>query len=614
MPLLCTLHVAGRGNLFMADLAALFGAGLEDLGIRSRVAVDEIPEGGDGHVDVIVAPHEWFVLGPSLVPDDRFEIVSRSAVLTTEQPGTQWFDLGLPWVKAAAAAFDLNRRAVDALSAHRRDVVHTPVGYHRSIDRWGGVDDGPRPLAATFLGGATERRLSLLAGLAPVLGHRDSRLLLHDPRRPVTNEHEWFVAGERRPELLAASKVLVNLHRGEEPYFEWVRAIEAVANGAVLLSEPSSGHEPLEPFVDFVVADGANLAAHLEALIVDDDTRDRIAASAYERARCELDLVKLLKPLVDVLDDVATRTARPVTRLPEPAPPPQRPRPAPPADEHTRTLGVLKRVLTEQIALERRLDALDALVGRRVDAVEERATPGWHRATPDVSVIVPAFRYAASVIQAVESALASTGVAVEVVIVEDHSRDATRPVIEAFLDTHPDAPVAALFRSSNRGLGAARNLGFEHARASRCFLLDADNLVRPDALRKLAAALDGSDAAFAYSIIEVFGDEETLLSFLPWSVASLVVENFIDAMALIRRSTWEAVGGFREATEASIYGWEDYDFWLSVADLGLRGTWVPEPLCRYRRHRASMLTISNLDPVTPMLYLRESHPRLPWPS
>ena len=297
--------------------------------------------------------------------------------------------------------------------------------------------------------------------------------------------------------------------------------------------------------------------------------------------------------------------------LPEAAPPPHG---RPQLGERDTLAAGLKRVIVGQITLERRLDELTSLLttGSR-DAVEERATPGWASATPEVSVVIPAYRYPETVVDAARSALTSDGVAVELVIIEDHSEDGTREAIEQLLDDHPDAAILALFRSTNRGLGAARNLGFRRARADRCFLLDADNLVRPAALRKLSALLDRTGADFAYSTIEAFGDEPGLLSHLPWSVESLVHEAYIDAMALVRRSAWESVGGYREATETSLYGWEDYAFWLAMADGGHRGAWLPEMLCRYRRHRTSMISVTNLDPLTPALYLRAAYPRLPWP-
>ena len=45
------------------------------------------------------------------------------------------------------------------------------------------------------------------------------------------------------------------------------------------------------------------------------------------------------------------------------------------------------------------------------------------------------------------------------------------------------------------------------------------------------------------------------------------------------------VGGYDHVC----YGWEDYDFWVRIAELGLAGEWCPRVLAEYRVHQASML-------------------------
>ncbi len=621
MAIQCTIHVTARGNRFMSDLANLYAAGLTDRGLATRVAFDEVPAGVNGTIDVVLAPHEFFTVGPGFAPEDEREILARCVVLTTEQPGAPWFDIGLPYARAALATLDLAEAGVRALSEHGVPATVAPIGYHKVLDAFGGDWSRPRTIDATFLGGATPRRLTALAGLAVVLHHRSSRLLLHDAGAPVIEESPWFVSGQRRAALLSNSKVLVNIHRSDEPYFEWFRAIDALSNGVALVTECSVGHEPLQPFVHFVSAEVSLLAAHVTALLTDESIRTDLARSGYDFVRSECRLVDRLDEVEALLRSVASHhTTYFADALPEPLPfapgsHPPRPVNSQPAEQQGLGAGV-KRVILDLIALNRRLDRLEA--ERRLgspDVVVEHATPGWHLARPEVSVVVPAYRCAQTVLDAIRSAVESEDIAVEVIVVEDNSDDATPETLAAFLDGEPEAPVLTLFRAANGGLGAARNLGISRARADRCFLLDADNEVRPSALRKLSDALDADPAAaFAYSIIEVFGDERSLLSYLPWSTSSLVRGAYIDAMSMLRTDALRSLGGFAESTDPVLYGWEDYDLWLRLASQGGHGTWVPEPLCRYRRHRSSMLSVTNLDHSGPRMAIRERYPDLPWPA
>ncbi len=648
MGLACNIYVAGGGNLFMGDLAHLYAAALRDLGFDAQVAVDGVPTGDPEPVELIVAPHEYFEVGPQLTDRERRAVARRCAMLTTEQPGSHWWGVQRPWVEMSRFVMDISPVAVDELNRSGIAARRAPLGYHSSLDAWGGGDAAERDVDVCFMGGSTPRRRSLVGRVAPVLAHRSSKLLFHDPRIPVTEPSRYFLAGRDKAGLLARSRILLNVHRDEIAYFEWVRAIEAIANGAVLLTEPSMGAEPLEPMVHMVVSDGPLLAAHVTALLADEGLRAKIARNAYDFVRSELQLSDMLTatvvdPLCEtvagsadgssaadlaVLVERSSRSSAGSTRqgaatsgvgglegfeglVPPEGPPPPVPLEVPETPEY-RTMAGLRRVLLGQIGLQRRLQRLELeRDGVDPDAVQRLTTPAFDRAQPEISVIVPLYNYEAHVLDAIESVLASRDVALEVIVVEDASTDGSRATIERFIEENPEAPVGALLRAANRGLSKARNLAIAEARSDRCFLLDADNSVYPDALRKLRDELDATGAAVAYCILEVFEGPPDLVSALPWNTRTLALGPYIDAMALIDRKAWEAVGGFRE-DDSSIYGLEDYAFWLALADKGFEGAWVPEPLVRYRRHPGSMTGITALDLVTPLNIFRHTYRRIPW--
>jgi hypothetical protein len=80
-------------------------------------------------------------------------------------------------------------------------------------------------------------------------------------------------------------------------------------------------------------------------------------------------------------------------------------------------------------------------------------------------------------------------------------------------------------------------------------------------------------------------------------------------MALIRRDALLAAGGY--SPMAVEQGWEDYDLWCRFAELGFEGVFLPELLCEYRVHGASMLrtrTNNNHSALLAEMWLR--HPRL----
>ena len=151
----------------------------------------------------------------------------------------------------------------------------------------------------------------------------------------------------------------------------------------------------------------------------------------------------------------------------------------------------------------------------------------------------------------------------------------------------------------------ARNSGIAWSDEPQLFMLDADNRIRPPALARLKSAIEFDDADFAYSQIFIFGSQIGVGVADIWNIDRLRHGPTIDAMALIRRSALIKAGGY--AVMADDHGWEDYDLWCRFFTLGMRGVFVPELLCEYRRHGQSMTnarTKHNLDPLVAEMALR----------
>ena len=107
----------------------------------------------------------------------------------------------------------------------------------------------------------------------------------------------------------------------------------------------------------------------------------------------------------------------------------------------------------------------------------------------EVSVIVTLFNYADVVIETLDSIVASADVVAEIVIVDDHSSDDGVDVVRQWMADHDDVAVLLLTPAANRGLTRARNLAIDNVRSDLVMMMDADNLVYPTCLRRLADAL-----------------------------------------------------------------------------------------------------------------------------
>jgi glycosyltransferase involved in cell wall biosynthesis len=205
-----------------------------------------------------------------------------------------------------------------------------------------------------------------------------------------------------------------------------------------------------------------------------------------------------------------------------------------------------------------------------------------------VTVAVSLYNYARFLPECLDSVAAQTHAALDLIVVDDRStRDDSAPAARRWLEANAARFQRALLlqHERNQGLAQARNTAFAHARGAAVFVLDADNTIYPRAIARLTEALEDDEAAAAYTQIEQFGDTPGMGPADLWNPDDLARGNYIDAMALIRRDVWAAVGGYTHLEG----GWEDFDFWCKLVDHGLHGVYVPEILCRYRVHGASML-------------------------
>lgn len=198
-----------------------------------------------------------------------------------------------------------------------------------------------------------------------------------------------------------------------------------------------------------------------------------------------------------------------------------------------------------------------------------------------VSAIIPTYNYGRFVCEAVESALAQSYPAMEVIVVDDGSTDDTRQRLAAY-----GSRIRYIWQS-NSGLSAARNTGIREARGDWVAFLDADDIWHHDkTARQLAAAHTlGQPALIGSRGVDALPDE---LPVEP-SVRSLGVSDFLLSLpvgpsgTIVRREAFESAGLFDE----SLRSVEDRDMWLRLA-ARFPAVEVDCPCWWYRTHAGQM--------------------------
>jgi len=208
-----------------------------------------------------------------------------------------------------------------------------------------------------------------------------------------------------------------------------------------------------------------------------------------------------------------------------------------------------------------------------------------------ITVLITCYKYGRESLYALNSLRAQTEPLFDIILIDDCSPDDSVEVILEWMEKYAShdrfRSVHLLKHGDNQGLSQARNTAITQTSTQYVFILDADNMIYPRCLQVLQGAIENSGAEMAYSLIECFGDETSLMGNELWQPERFAYGNYIDAMALIRVSALQTAGGYRQMPHN--FGWEDYDLWCTFVDRGFRGCHVPQILCRYRVHDQSML-------------------------
>ena len=109
---------------------------------------------------------------------------------------------------------------------------------------------------------------------------------------------------------------------------------------------------------------------------------------------------------------------------------------------------------------------------------------------PLVSVVIAAYNEEKVIVRTVQALLASDYPDLEVIVVDDGSRDATSEAVRAEFG---DNPRVRSFRQPNGGKASALNRGIREARGEILVSLDADTLFAADTVSKLARHFTNPD-------------------------------------------------------------------------------------------------------------------------
>jgi glycosyltransferase involved in cell wall biosynthesis len=201
---------------------------------------------------------------------------------------------------------------------------------------------------------------------------------------------------------------------------------------------------------------------------------------------------------------------------------------------------------------------------------------------PTVTVVVPCFNGGRFLDGLIGSLAQQTLRDFEVIIVDDGSNDDDTLRKLAAIGGR-----ARVIRQANAGLSVARNVGVRAARADMVMVLDCDDTIEPPFLQEAVALLGAatSDVAAVFCHKRLVGDGAGLLE-RHFNRFDLLFTNPMPSGLLLRKSCWQAAGGY-DVTMRD--GYEDWEFYIRLMRMGYRAIAIPKPYLAYRVSSTGML-------------------------
>ncbi|MFK7933211.1 MAG: hypothetical protein AB8G22_06850 [Saprospiraceae bacterium] len=254
------IYCHSQGNYFFEEIRSLFAQGLRALGYQVTFGDEQSGYLAVCDYHIVVAAHEFlfFSKGKQLK-----RLPKNLIIVATEQHTSLWYKRVLPFFKKAEHVWEMDLQNVDLLQKMGINAQYCPLAYLPDFEWYEEIKKLPmnratcflnpsittesywqrahqqRPIDLFFIGSITERRTEFFTMNAEFFAPFRNYFRLIDTGYPLQLVNPFELDSRTVCGLEQRTKIVLNIHRADEPYFEWHRMLlHGMAQGALVISEP----------------------------------------------------------------------------------------------------------------------------------------------------------------------------------------------------------------------------------------------------------------------------------------------------------------------------------------------------------------------------------------
>ncbi len=218
-----------------------------------------------------------------------------------------------------------------------------------------------------------------------------------------------------------------------------------------------------------------------------------------------------------------------------------------------------------------------------------------------ISIIIPSFNQQEYLSDAIDSALAQT-IPCEIIVVDDGSTDNSLAIARRYGNK------IKVISQVNKGLASARNTGIMNMTGDFLLPLDADDILKENAVEKIQEVIDKDPRADIIApSFKTFGTTNQEVIIQDTNVMQFLYANRIGYFSAIRKSKLLEIGGY---SPRMTWGYEDYHLWINLLNRGAKLVTMKDILVLYRTKENSMITTADAHREELMAQIQKDFPEL----
>jgi glycosyltransferase involved in cell wall biosynthesis len=205
--------------------------------------------------------------------------------------------------------------------------------------------------------------------------------------------------------------------------------------------------------------------------------------------------------------------------------------------------------------------------------------------TKKVSIVLPTYNGYRYIKEAIDSCLNQTYKNIELIIIDDHSLNDIKHIIQLYKDSR----IIYFRNEKNVGLAESLNIGFSKANGEYLTWISDDNIFANNAIEIMAQFLEKNPQVdFVYTNYYFINEKgEIIRKIKTKKPRCLDLGNYIGPSFLYRKKIFEQIGGYNDVFRLA----EDYEYWLRIRQK-FKMKHLNKFLYYYRKHEHSLTSIS----------------------